>query len=71
MNFSGLVEGEEVAVPCRHCSSVSIKIRICAGAPVVQCPKCKGTCRVEVRQGADGWEIKTEPIQSAPSRRPD
>ncbi|MBI2901144.1 MAG: hypothetical protein HYY17_13250 [Planctomycetes bacterium] len=52
-----IVEGEEVLLPCRHCSSVSLKFMVHAGNSSIECPKCGATTAITVVHEAEGWTI--------------
>ena len=57
-------KGDEVSLPCRHCSSVSLGIVVRTGTHRIQCAKCGGLNQVSVGRFDDQWRIKTEKIET-------
>lgn len=57
-------EGEELSLPCQHCSSVSLGIVIRTGTQRIQCAKCGGLTQVTVGRLDDQWRIKREKIET-------
>ena len=58
-----LWEGEELFVPCRHCTSVSLELRVKAGQEAKRCPKCKKDTRIVLRKDSNRWTIRTEAME--------
>jgi len=62
-------EGDTVAVPCRHCGSLSITIKVRAGDSVRPCSKCHKETRFRVKAKPLPYEIRSEPVHPPePSR---
>ena len=53
-----LQEGEEIVLPCRQCSSVSLKLTVCAGTAALKCERCGGVSLIAVGHGPEGWTIR-------------
>lgn len=52
-------EGEEVVLPCRHCSSVSLQWVVVRGTKALACAKCRGITSVTLEHSVGGWTIRT------------
>lgn len=52
-------EGEDVILPCRHCSSVSLRWIVVHGTKALTCDKCQGITSVTMEHGVGGWTIRT------------
>jgi phage FluMu protein Com len=60
-------EGQAVAVPCRHCGSLSIKLFVQAGESVKSCPKCRKETRFRIKPKPAPCEIRSEPVETPES----
>ena len=56
-----LKEGESVALPCRHCASLSLQVVIKKGTTSIECPKCKEKVQFHITEGlAGGLELHSQ-----------
>ncbi len=53
-------EGEVVALPCRHCASLTIRLRIRAGLQKERCSRCGGSVWFDVGRGPGGMSIRPQ-----------
>jgi len=62
-----LQEGEDVALPCRHCASMSLRLVIRKGTTTHRCAKCHKTTTFTIEEAPEGLELKT--VGQSPGRR--
>ena len=53
-------EGEEVILPCSHCTSISLKVNVLAGTSSLKCPKCELTTQIKFDQTSSGWSVRVD-----------
>ena len=53
-------EGEEIVVPCKHCSSVSLTLSMKVGSAIFTCHKCGKDTRLSIEKDGTGWSIRSE-----------
>jgi len=66
-----LNEGEVLALPCRWCFSLSIRLRIKVGTFTRACPKCGELTHIAVRRGPGSLELRTGGVLEVPENEAD
>ena len=61
-----LREGEVIALPCRWCASLSIRLRIEVGTFYRACPRCGELTEIVVTHAPQGLEARTRGILDLP-----
>ena len=64
--MSYLREGEVIALPCRWCASLSIRLRIEVGTFFRACPRCGELTEIVVTHAPQGLEARTRGILDLP-----
>ena len=64
--MSYLREGEVIALPCRWCASLSIRLRIEVGTFYRACPRCGELTEIAILLGPQGLEARTRGILDLP-----
>ncbi len=59
-------DGAVAAIPCRWCSSLSLKVKIEMGTSYGLCMCCGGLTEIDVTRGPDGTEIRTRRVMEIP-----
>lgn len=59
-------EGEPITLPCRHCSSVSLRLVVHPGITARQCPKCRGLTSFCIERHPAGLELRSRAVRETP-----